>query len=375
MRLAIVCRQVEGLSGTVTTVLEHARRMVKRGWAVDVYGERLDSGAIRAAGAAPRRLLNVPFGSFFKRRLFAWRADRAVEEGYDLVHGHGDGFRQDVLSLHNCVHAAHEAVSGKPLPTEAGVGLMHELQLKERRFRHLIANSKLMRSELAMRFGIPDDQTSVIYPGHDPKRFNPAAAHKTRAEMRRTLNFLETDVVFGLITSGDFVKRGVDVFIHALSRAAPRLRGRFRALVMGKDKHLGPYRKLVVEEELTKFVTFLPPSTEVERFYGALDVYVHPAHYEEFGQSVQEALACGLPVLTNLQVGAAELLAGESREYLLERSTPDALAGQLCVLAGDADLRRRLGALGPRAVSGRTWDDNFAATWAVYEGLLGQASR
>ena len=181
--------------------------------------------------------------------------------------------------------------------------------------------------------------------------------------------------MFGLVTSGDFQKRGVSGFIEALSCAAPRLRGQLRALVMGKEKHLEPYRRQVVAEGLTDLVTFLPPSTQVEKFYHALDVYVHPAHYEEFGQSVQEALACGLPVLTNKKVGAAELLSGEALDYVPDRSEPQDLAGKMCVLAGDPSLRRRLSALGPRFVSGNTWNANFAATLTVYEGLLAEAKK
>jgi UDP-glucose:(heptosyl)LPS alpha-1,3-glucosyltransferase len=220
------------------------------------------------------------------------------------------------------------------------------------------------------RFGVPAEASSVIYPGHDPARFNAAGDPAVRRQMRGLLSFLETDVVFGLITSGDFEKRGVDVFISALGHAATRLRGTLRALIMGKEKHVGPYRRQVVAEGLGEVVSFLPPSTQVERFYRALDVYVHPAHFEEFGQSVQEALACGLPVLSNKRVGAAELMQGEAREYLLERTNADELASEITVLAGDPGLRQRLGALGPRSAAANTWDSNFAATASVYERLL-----
>lgn len=133
---------------------------------------------------------------------------------------------------------------------------------------------------------------------------------------------------------------------------------------------MGPYLRRAGAEGLDDVVRFLPPSPEVEKFYHVLDVYVHPAFYEEFGQSVQEALACGLPVLTNKKVGAGELMRGEAREYLLESVQPQPLVEQIVALAQDPSLRRRLGELGPAAVAKNRWDDNFAATLAVYEKLL-----
>ena len=154
-------RHVEGIGGTVTTILEHARRLVQKGWSVDVYGEKLDDEAIRAAGASARRIIGWPFGSYAKRRFFAWKAGRAVAAGYDLVHGHGDHYRQDVLSLHNCVHAAYEAMHGRPLPEDSGVGRIHAVQLAERRFKRLIANSKLMRADVMKRFGVPPEMVTV----------------------------------------------------------------------------------------------------------------------------------------------------------------------------------------------------------------------
>ena len=45
------------------------------------------------------------------------------------------------------------------------------------------------------------------------------------------------------------------------------------------------------------------PYLELPLVYAAADVFVHPARYEPWGVSVQEALACGLPVLASSLVG------------------------------------------------------------------------
>lgn len=368
-RIAIVCRWADGHGGTTRTILEHSKRLSKLGWAVDVVAERLDRCALRLAGARGRWRPGLPLGSWLKRRSFAALADWRVAWGYDIVHGHGDNFTQDVLSLHNCVHAAHEAVRGLPLPESAGVGRVHERILREGLFRRLIANSRMMAEEVQRRFGVAPEKIVVVYPGHDPLRFRTLDRSKLREPTRLGLGFTEDDFVVGLVTSGDFEKRGVGRFLAALGRLSKR-RPEVRGLVAGKDD-FSPYRKLAAEAGLEGKVVFAPAIDLPERYYHALDLYAHPALYEEFGQSVQEALACGLPVVCGQRVGAAELLPAEGRELLVEGSSVEALEAVLERAVEGSALRWRLSSAGPRAVAANTWDANFAATLAVYESLLG----
>lgn len=45
--------------------------------------------------------------------------------------------------------------------------------------------------------------------------------------------------------------------------------------------------------------------SELPMYYAVSDIFVHPAKSEPYGVSVQEAMACGLPVITSNSVGAA----------------------------------------------------------------------
>jgi UDP-glucose:(heptosyl)LPS alpha-1,3-glucosyltransferase len=366
-RVAIACRRLTGVGGTTTTVLEHARRLSGLGIAVEVFGQELDRARIGATGARLRKLRSWPWGS--QRQAFARSFARAAAGRFDLVHGHGDLFEQDVLSLHNCVHATHEAVYGRPLAATSITGRMHQEQLAGRRFRILIANSKLMRDDVAGRFAVPPVQIRVIYPGYDARRFRVADRAQWRAAERAALGVGANEVLVGVITSGDFVKRGVRPFLVAVGRLSKSVRERLRIVIAGKDHRIGDYRALAEESGWGSQIRFMAPVLAVERLYHALDLYVHPAPFEEFGQSVQEALACGVPVLTGRQVGAAELMAVEAREWLLDRPDPEAIASRLERLVEDAPLRTHLGALGPEAVVGNTWDVNFDHTLACYDEL------
>jgi UDP-glucose:(heptosyl)LPS alpha-1,3-glucosyltransferase len=367
-RVAVAARRVSGLSGAARLIVEHARRLVAEGWEVHVFAERLDKKAIIEAGAVPRWVPSWPFGSWMKRRAFAAAAGR-MTKGFDLVHGHGDLLEQDILSLHNCVHAAHEAARGAPLPAGDAVGRMHSIQLGEGRFRALIVNSRLTRDDVIGRFGVPEHKVSVIYPGFDTCRFNAGSREELSAAAREELGVKPGEVLFGLVTSGDFEKRGLPAFLRgfaAMSKQFPAT----RALVVGKESRPGPYLGLARELGIVDRVFFRDPIADVQRFYHALDVYVHPARWEEFGMSVLEALACGLPVITGASVGAAELMSGAGRELVLNDVSAEPLAAAMLALARDPARRARLGALGPACAAPCAWDKGAAGVAVLYDRLI-----
>jgi len=66
------------------------------------------------------------------------------------------------------------------------------------------------------------------------------------------------------------------------------------------------FRKHVV---LPGYVSY----SELPGFYGIADVFVHPAVGEPWGVSVNEAMACGIPVLAAEGVGAGKDLITEGR--------------------------------------------------------------
>ena len=71
----------------------------------------------------------------------------------------------------------------------------------------------------------------------------------------------------------------------------------------------GPLQKAVMTAcaALTDVVTCpgYSPYSQLPLWYGRADVFVHPAPHEPWGVSVNEALACGLPVIAAEGVGAA----------------------------------------------------------------------
>ncbi len=365
VKAGIIIRKFKGLSGAVNYAAELARRLPAHGFEVSVLAQRADPALAAACGAALRRVPSLPFGGMSGRRLFSAVAGYYAR-GLDLVHGQGDTLRQDVLSLHNCVHAAHEAVHGAPLPAANAVGRLHARQLAGRAFRRLIANSRLMKDEVSRRFGVPEELVTVVYPGLDPARFD-GKARGLRAE----LGLSPSDAVAGLVTSGDMAKRGSASFVRALAAAAasaPSLKG----LIVAAPAQAEPLRKLAADLGAAGRLVFTPPRPDVERLYATLDFMAYPALYEEFGITVLEASACRLPVIMRFgRVGAAEVLPAGLRAEL-DFGDEGQLAARMAALAAAPERRAALGAAAAEAALAVTWDKAAGAVADVYRQVLAE---
>ncbi len=367
-RAAIVCRIINPLSGAGIMILEHARRLSQTGWEVDILCRQADRFALKEAGATMKKIQAWPWGSFLKRLSFARMADRAVHD-YSIVHGHGDHFRQDVLNIHNSVHAANEAIYGQPLSPKSAVGRIHERIFKEGKFKFLIANSQMMRKDMISRWKLDPEKIRVIYCGIRLEKFPLEDRMRKRAPQRQELGFSEQDIVFGLVASGDFKKRGVDLFIRALGKLSSNKK--IKAIIVGKENHIGIYQDMANAVGMKERLRFLKPITNVENYYHAIDVFVYPARYEEFGIGVLEAMACGLPIICADSVGAAELFGKKTRKFLFSHPCDiEELAGKMTSLAEDESLRRALGEGAGGIGKTRGWDQNFSEISALYESIL-----
>lgn len=100
------------------------------------------------------------------------------------------------------------------------------------------------------------------------------------------------------------------------------------------------------------------PYPDLPALYAAADLFVHPAREERWGVSVQEALACGLPVVASSRVGAGyDLIEVGGNGFVYPAGDHEMLAHRIGeALALDPERARQRSA----AILSR-WD--YAATW------------
>lgn len=94
---------------------------------------------------------------------------------------------------------------------------------------------------------------------------------------------------------------------------------------------------------------------ELARIFASLDVFAHTGPFETFCQTVQEAMASGVPVVAPAAGGPLDLVAHGRTGLLVPPGDPDAVRDAVAALAADPVLRAAFGSTARASVEGRTW--------------------
>ena len=162
---------------------------------------------------------------------------------------------------------------------------------------------------------------------------------------------------------------------HAtLLRAFARVRATVpdaRLAILGGGPLEGETRRLVAELELDDAVT-LPGRTDIRDWLERADVFVHTSRWEGFGIVLLEAMLAGLPVVATRVSAVPEVVVEGETGSLVEAGDIEAVARELVLLLGDAELRGRLGAAGrERARTEFSVARMAERTIGLYEDVLG----
>ncbi|MEO3867344.1 glycosyltransferase family 1 protein [Nonomuraea sp. B12E4] len=94
---------------------------------------------------------------------------------------------------------------------------------------------------------------------------------------------------------------------------------------------------------------------ELTRLLASFDVFVHTGSNETFCQAVQEALACGVPVVAPAAGGPLDLITPGVNGLLYPPDDTARLRAAVATLAADPALRLRAAGQARASVAGRTW--------------------
>ncbi len=109
---------------------------------------------------------------------------------------------------------------------------------------------------------------------------------------------------------------------------------------------------------------------DLARIFASLDVFVHTGPFETFCQTVQEAMASGVPVVAPAAGGPLDLVAHGRTGLLVPPRDADAVRDAVRVLAADPGLRTAFGAAARTTVEGRTWAAVGDQLIGHYENVL-----
>ncbi len=243
-------------------------------------------------------------------------------------------------------------------------------RLLARMTTQLIAVSPEVRDDL-VRLGVaPESKFAVVRLGIElDERVGSDGAR--RRGTRRVLGIPEEAFVVGWFGRMTAVKRTPDVvraFRGAVDEGVDA-----RLLLVGDGPERDGLERLAHELGVMRRCLFLGYQEEVGRYYDAIDVLVLPSANEGTPVSVIEALAAARPVVATRVGGTPDVVRDGVDGFLVEPGDVDAISARLAELAGDPELRARMGAAGRERVGERYAVGRLVAdTERLYRSLLAQ---
>ena len=198
------------------------------------------------------------------------------------------------------------------------------------------AISELVKRSFVER-GVSADKIRVVLPAIDLDHFRPAAK---KDDVFRVLAVLTIDP-----------RKGIYYLLQAFEKAAiPNS----ELVIIGATGD--PWSKRMLQQFTSRLNNLRVEAAEVvkepvESTYGQASVFVHPAIEDGFALTVGQALACGKPVITPHQTGAAHLITEGQNGYVVSGRDVDGLADRLQYLATHESLLTRMSAAAPNSVS------------------------
>jgi UDP-glucose:(heptosyl)LPS alpha-1,3-glucosyltransferase len=208
------------------------------------------------------------------------------------------------------------------------------------------------------------ERVTTIHNGVDTERFAPGRYQVQAQALRRSLGIAEGRLVAVMVGS-EWERKGLAPLIQALALAPAW------DLVVAGSGDRDRYQRLADSLGVTDAVHWLGVTREVEHVYALADAFLLPTSYETFSLVTFEAAASGLAILASPVNGVRELIEDEQNGFLITRE-PAMIAERLNRLAGDAELRQRLGDAARQSALRFSWQEMVAAHSRLYERLLSE---
>jgi len=223
----------------------------------------------------------------------------------------------------------------------------------------VIALSDRERAALLTRYGLREDQITVIPNGVDqsvfrrPERLTPDGAHILYVGQLQTF-------------------KGLDYLLSAMPAILRAHPGVKLMLAYHNDAELPRYRRLAAELDIDRHVIFGGPKNPAELavLYAAAAAFVQPSLVEALSGVVLEAMSCGAPIVAT-DVGGIRTQLDNETGIIVPPRDAQAIAKAVCRLLDCPELRGRLGsAAQAKAARKFTLSSMVETHLRLYEDIL-----
>lgn len=220
--------------------------------------------------------------------------------------------------------------------------------------------------ELGMASAKIFDRYDVV----DNERFREAAEGvRKNPEAFRELPGLSDPRPFFLVSSRFIDRKNLPRLIEAFGDYRKGNAGGWRLVILGTGPDEEALRTLVATAEVPD-ITFagFRQFDELVGYYGLAGGFIHPALQEQWGLVINEAMACGLPVLSSRTVGAAhDLVENGVNGFNFDPEDGAAMKNAMASLARDPALQASMAARSQEMILKWTPEDFARNFWEAVD--------
>ncbi|MBS1519463.1 MAG: glycosyltransferase family 4 protein [Bacteroidetes bacterium] len=190
------------------------------------------------------------------------------------------------------------------------------------------------------KYGLSEDQLSFAPHAIDNSRFEKDYSEEA-AELRQSLNIKDEEILILYAGKFDHVKN-VELLLSAFINLH---KGNIKLLLVGNGPLESELKKLAATSNSSNihFLDF-QNQTYMPVLYQAADLFCLPSISETWGLAINEAMACGLAVLTSDKVGCAvDLVKEDYNGAIFQSNRADDLIAKLAKLINSKAVLREYG--------------------------------
>lgn len=271
--------------------------------------------------------------------------EQIEKNGYDIVHCHGSRAnlvgallkKQFEIPFISTVHSDYKLdYLGRPV-AKMTYGVLNAKSL--RKMDYHVCVSDCMRDILIER-GFKPNELFAIYNGVD---FSVQPEDISRKKWFEEIgcDFKDDDIVAGIAARFDAVK-DVATTVRGFAKAAEG-NDKLRLVIAGDGKEKGMLQSLARELGVEERIFFAGWLQGMDGYYASIDMNIVSSLSETFPYTVTESARAHVPTLSTPVGGVPKLIENKVTGMLFDVGDYEELADELCLLAGDAELRHRLG--------------------------------
>jgi len=321
-KVLLIYKKLSTYGGTERYIVHTALKLIKTGYNVKILTSEIEN--INSSNL-DIKVIKVPhWPSWLKLLSFALYSciyqKKYAKVGY-ISFCFGNSIGCDVLRVSGGTHKDYvkqaylrhtSKLSLLYAKVKRNISLYHWLLLyiQKKAFTHkntkyFIVPSVLVKKQLINSYNTDESKIVVQYNKIDLNRFNT----KNKSKKFLSLLNLPENKFYFLYISTNFWLKGFFYLLDAFKMACndKEFLKNSHLIAIGQNnikKFKTKASKLKIEEK----VTFLGKRSDLENFYISADCFVYPSLYDSASFVIEEALACGLPVISSKFAGYSELV-------------------------------------------------------------------